>query len=254
VSDVVVATGGRRSQFAAIIRFTLQSCLPPRRLAAVVMPCVGAVLFGLMSRALNGPHGNRFANVAAEAIFSLTMPITALIIGDAVLGAEVRSGTFHFTFLSPVRIWRIVVGRWIGGSAVAVATVGTSCLLAALVASAPDEALPAVIAGVSGAVCYVALFIAVGCITRRTAVWSLAIVFLVERLLGAALTGIAQVSPTWLSRSAFVGLLDDPPTRLVRAGIPEGWGAVVRLAVVTAVCLGIAVWRMGHMRIAGASD
>ena len=45
---------------------------------AVLLPCVGAVLFGLMSRALNGPLDHRFANVAAEAIFSLTMPITAL--------------------------------------------------------------------------------------------------------------------------------------------------------------------------------
>ncbi|MFT3851609.1 MAG: hypothetical protein QM733_02525 [Ilumatobacteraceae bacterium] len=78
--------------------------------------------------------------------------------------------------------------------------------------------------------------------------------FLVERLLGAALTGIAQISPTWLSRSTFVGLLDDPPLRLVRDGIPEGWGAIGRLAVVTAVALGIAVWRMGHIRLAGAAD
>ena len=101
---------------------------------------------------------------------------------------------------------------------------------------------------------YVAVFIAIGCITRRTAVWSLAFVFLVERLLGAALTGIAQLSPTWESRAIFVGLLDDPPRRLVREGIPQGWAAVVRLAIVTAVMLAIANWRMKHMRLSGASD
>jgi ABC-type transport system involved in multi-copper enzyme maturation permease subunit len=254
VSEAVVATRRAPSQLGAIVRYTLQSCLPPRRWAAVLLPCVGAVLFGLLSRALHGSPDHRFANVAAEAIFSLTMPITALIVGDAVLGAEVRAGTFHFTFLSPVRIWRIVVGRWLGGSVVVAVTVGVSCLLAALVAGAPGDAVPAVVAGISGAVAYVALFIAIGCITRRTAVWSLAIVFLVERLLGAALTGIAQISPTWLSRSTFVGLLDEPPTRLVRAGIPDGWGAVVRLAIVAGIALAIACWRMAHMRHAGASD
>ena len=250
------ATGSARprSQLAVIVRYTLQSCLPPRRWAAVVLPCLGAVIFGLLSRTLFGDAERRFANVAAEAIFSLTVPITALVIGDAVLGAEVRSGTFHFTWLSPVRLWRIVIGRWLGGAFVAAVTVGTSCLLAALVAGSPSSAGPAVIAGVTGAVAYVAVFIAVGCITRRTAVWSLAIVFLVERLLGAALTGIAQISPTWLSRSTFVGLLDDPPLRLVRVGIPEGWGAVGRLGVVTAVALGVAVWRMGRIRLAGATD
>ena len=90
--------------------------------------------------------------------------------------------------------------------------------------------------------------------TRRTAVWSLAFVFLVERLLGAALTGIAQLSPTWESRAIFVGLLDDPPSRLVREGIPEGGGAVVRLLIVAAVALALAIWRMRHLRLSGASD
>ena len=87
-----------------------------------------------------------------------------------------------------------------------------------------------------------------------TAVWSLAIVFLVERLLGAALTGIAQISPTWESRAIFIGLVDDPPNRLVRNGIPEGGAAIVRLAIVAIICLLIANWRMGHMRLSGASD
>ena len=85
-----------------------------------------------------------------------------------------------------------------------------------------------------------AVFIAIGCLTRRTAVWSLAFVFLVERLLGAALTGIAQLSPTWESRAIFVGLLDDPPRRLVREGIPAGSAAVFRLLLVSLVALGIA--------------
>ena len=98
------------------------------------------------------------------------------------------------------------------------------------------------------------MFIAIGCLTRRTAVWSLAIVFLVERLLGAALTGIAQLSPTWESRAIFVGLLDDPPDRLVREGIPAGGAAVVRLLVVTVVALAIAVWRLRHLRLSGAAD
>ncbi|MGB8858410.1 MAG: hypothetical protein WCC60_04110, partial [Ilumatobacteraceae bacterium] len=113
---------------------------------------------------------------------------------------------------------------------------------------------PAFAAAAVGSVAYIAVFIAIGCITRRTAVWSLAFVFLVERLLGAALTGIAQLSPTWESRAVFVGLLDDPPVRLVRAGIPEGSGAIGRLLIVTLVALALANWRMRHMRLAGAAD
>ncbi len=238
----------------AIFLYTLRSCIPPKRWAAVLMPCGGALLFGLLARAVDDPRDVAFANVAAEGIFSLMMPIAALIIGDAVLGAEVRAGTFHFTWLSPAPTWQIVLGRWLGGSLVAVVTIAPASALAAVVAGSSSSVGPAFLAAAVGSVTYVALFVAIGAITQRTAVWSLAIVFLVERLLGAALTGIAQISPTWESRAIFVGLLDDPPNRLVREGIPQGWSAVARLAIVTVVSLAVANWRMRHIKLSGASD
>ena len=245
-----------RSRFVAIVVYTWQSCLPPKRWFAILLPCAGALLFGLLARAVdNFPTRERaFANVAAEGIFALVLPIAALVIGDAVLGSEVRAGTFHFTWLSPTLTWQIVLGRWLGGSFVALITIAPATALAAVVAGAPSAAGPAYLAAAVGSVSYVALFIAIGCITRRTAAWSLAIVFLVERLLGAALTGIAQLSPTWESRAIFVGYLDDPPARLIRAGIPQGGDAIVRLLIVTVVALVVANWRMSHMRLSGASD
>lgn len=244
-----------RPRLLVILGYTLQSCLPPRRWAAVLGAAAGALLFGLLARAVEAPTAERaFANVAAEGILGLVVPIAALVIGDAVLGAEVRSGTFLFTWMSPTPTWQIVLGRWIGGAIVALATIAPACALAALVAGAPGAVGPIFLAAAVASISYVAVFIAIGCLTRRTAVWSLALVFLVERLLGAALTGIAQLSPTWESRAVFVGFLDDPPTRLVREGIPEGGGAVVRLAIVSAVALVVAAWRMRHMRLSGASD
>ena len=216
--------------------------------------CAGALLFGLLARTIDTTPERAFANVAAEGILGLVVPIAALVIGDAVLGAEIRGGTFHFTWLTPVPIWQIVLGRWVGGVLVALVTIVPACALAAVVAGAPGAAGPVALAALVESVAYVAIFIAIGCITRRTAVWSLAFVFLVERLLGAALTGIAQLSPTWESRAILVGLLDDPPDRLVREGIPAGGDAVVRLLVVTAVALLIAVWRLRHLRLSGAAD
>jgi len=246
----------RRAPFAlrAIITYTLRSCLPPKRLLAVVMACGGALLFGLLSYAIDQPASEAFANVAAEGIFGLAVPMAALVIGDAVLGAEIRAGTFHFTWLSPVPTWQIVLGRWLAGSLVAAVTIAPASAAAALVAGVGDHAVPAFIAAAAGSGAYVALFIALGCITRRTAVWSLAIVFLLERLLGAALTGIAQISPQWEARAAYVGLLDDAPSRLVREGIPHGTAAIVRLALLTVICGLVANWRMRHLRLSGAAD
>lgn len=239
----------------AIVRYTLQSCLPARRWIGVLLPCAGILLFGLLSRTGDEFRpGRMFANVAAEAIFGLLVPIAALVVGDAVLGAEVRNGTFHFTWLSPTSTWSITFGRWLGAVMVAMVTVAPACALAAVVAGVPEAVGPAFLAAAMASISYIALFILIGCVTKRTAVWSLAVVFLVERLLGAALSGIAQVSPTWESRAIFVGLIDDPPLRLVREGVPQGYDAVVRLVIVTVVCLLLARWRMGHMRLAGAAD
>jgi ABC-type transport system involved in multi-copper enzyme maturation permease subunit len=253
-SDQMVTARRRRSRFLAIVIFTLQSCLPPKRRVAVLLPCIGAVLFGFLAYTIGESRDRAFAHIAAQGIFGLMMPIGALIIGDSVLGAEVRGGTFHFTWLSPVPTWQIVLGRWLGGSMVALVTIAPASALAALAASSSSSAGPAFIAAAAGSVSYVALFIAIGCITRRTAVWSLAIVFLIERLLGEALTGIAQISPTWESRAVFVGLIDDPPRRLVRSGIPEGGAAIVRLAIIAVVALAVANWRMRRMRLSGAAD
>jgi ABC-2 type transport system permease protein len=244
----------RRSPFVAILVYTLQSCFPQKRWLAVLVPCAGALLFGLLALGVEGSSQYAFATVAADGIFGLVVPIAALVIGDSVLGAEVRAGTFHFTWLSPAPSWQIVLGRWVGGSIVALCTIAPAAALAAVVAGTPESAGAAFLAAAIGSIAYVAIFIAIGCLTRRTAVWSLAFVFLVERLLGAALTGIAQLSATWESRAIFLGSLDDVPSRVVRDGIPQGGGAIVRLLIVTAVALAISIWRMGHMRLTGASD
>jgi hypothetical protein len=243
-----------RPPLVAIVTYTLRSCIPPRRWAALLAACTGAVLFGLLAHAIQRRAEWAFAVVSAEGILGLAVPIGALVVGDAILGAEVRGGIFHFTWLTPTPAWQIVVGRWIGGSIVAVATIAPAVALAAIVADAPSLIGPIVLAASVEVVTYLAVFIAIGCLTRRTAVWSLAFVFLVERLLGAALTGIAQLSPTWESRGILIGLIDVVPVRIERDGIPHGWFAVGRLAIVTAAVLSIAVWRLRHLRLAGAAD
>jgi ABC-2 type transport system permease protein len=273
------ATHRRRPRFIVIVVYTFRSCFPRKRWAAILVPCAGALLFGLLAHAVhehtqqgfvsltsNGaftfvrperifdPAQRAFATVAADGIFGLVVPIAALVIGDSVLGAEVRAGTFHFTWLTPTPTWEIVLGRWTAGSLVALATIAPACALAALVAGSPGSAFPAFVAAAVGSAAYIAVFVAIAVLTRRTAVWSLTFVFLVERLLGTALTGIAQLSPTWESRSIFVGFLNDVPRSVVRKGIPQGGAAVVRLLIVAAVFLVIAIWRMSHMRMAGASD
>jgi ABC-type transport system involved in multi-copper enzyme maturation permease subunit len=243
--------GGRGpSPFAALVGYSLRTCLPPRRRLAMLLPCVAAVLFGLIVRASSG---TTFGDVAADGLFPLVLPVTALIVGDAVLGAERRRGTLAFTWMSPVPTWQIAVARWVGGTLVAGVALAASFALSAVVAGTPAHAGEVALAGAFGAAAYVAVFLAIGCIAQRAAVWSLAFVFLFERLLGAALSGIAQISPSWEARAAFVGLAH-ASADLHRDGIPEGSSALVRLVLLTVVALGIAVWRLPRLKLAGSAD
>lgn len=238
----------------AVVSYTLRSCIGRRRWLGSLLPCAGALLFGLLSLAIDAPGAEAFGRVAADGIFALVVPIAALVIGDAVLGAEVRSGVFHFTWLSPTPLGLIVVGRWLGGCIAALATVVPACALAAVVAGQPGAAGPAAVAAFAGAAAYIAVFVAIGCVARRAAVWSLAYVFMVERLLGTALSGIAQWSPMWEARAVFVDFAAGMPPGLARGGIPTGAGALVRLGLIAVIGLVVARRRLGRLRLSGAAD
>ena len=234
--------------------YAVRVCFPPKRRFLLLLPCGICALLGLLGHeASEISDADGFARVAVDTLFGLVLPLACLVIGDAVLGAEVRAGTLRFTWLSPVPFWQIVVGRWLGGCVVAVVSVVPAFVVSAWFAGAPEMAANAAVAAAAGAVAYVALFVLIGCTTRRAAVWSLAVVFLGERLLGSALTGIAQLSPGWEARAAFTGL-EDVADDLVRDGIPDGGAAIFRLLLITVVSLAIASWRLGRIHLAGATD
>ncbi|HET7722910.1 MAG TPA: hypothetical protein VFK43_23275, partial [Acidimicrobiales bacterium] len=95
--------------------------------------------------------------------------------------------------------------------------------------------------------------VAIGATFKRPVVWSLVLVILVERLLGAALAGIAQLSPGWLAQAVLVGLTGTGE-ELGREGVPRGWAAVGRLALVTLVGLAIASRRLRSLKPASSAD
>jgi hypothetical protein len=249
----------------AIVSYTLRACLPAKRWWGVALPCLGAVLFGWLSLLPDGPRAEAFGVVARLGLFGLILPLTCLVIGDAVMGADIRAGTFPLTWLSPVSLRSIAIGRWFGGWLVALVTLVPALVLATVVGDFPETAGAMALAGAAGSAAYVALFVMLGTWVRRSAVWALAIVFLGERLLGGVLSGIAQLSPMWEAQQVYVGMdldfwspwcdsSDADVGCLVREGTPNGWGAVVRLAIIVVVTLAVATWRLRRLRPTGGDE
>lgn len=241
------------SPFVAVVAYTLRACLPTKRWFGVLLPCVGALLFGWLTVADHGPAATAFSDVSQLGLFRLVLPLTCLVIGDAVLGADVRAGNFQLTWLSPVPFTTITAGRWLGGWLVALVTLVPALALAPVIAGVPEAAAPMAMAGIAGSAAYIALFLLIGAAVRRSAMWSLAIVLLGEWLLGANLSGIAQLSPLWQAQQTFAGLWDDG-WLLERDGMPSGGSAIIRLVVIATVCLLLATWRVARMRPVGGDD
>ncbi len=239
--------------FVAVVGYTLRACLPAKRWFGVLLPCAGALLFGWLTHVNTVSAERAFADIAEGGLFRLILPLTCLVIGDAVLGADVRAGTFPLTWLSPVSFRFIVAGRWLGGWLVALVTLVPAMALSALVADVPSAAGPMAAATAAGAAAYIALFLLVGVLVRRSALWSLALVLLGEWLLGTPLTAIALVSPLWEAQQVFAGLWSSGGL-IERSGMPVGGGAVVRLGVITVAALALAAWRVGRMRPVGGDD
>jgi hypothetical protein len=251
--SAVATTPNPGRALRAIVGYTLRSALPAKRWIGALVPAATSIVFGLLATTLEDSADSAFVEVAANALFLVVLPITCMIIGDAVVGAEVRSGTFAFTWMSPVPTWQIALGRWFGGTLVAGGTIAVAFATAAVVAGAPETAGAAAVSGVFGAGAYVAVFIAIGCITKRAAWWSLGFVVMVEQLMGNALTGVAQLCPGWVARAAFVGLTD-VRADLERKGMPHGTSALVRLVLITVVALALANARLRSLRLAGSAD
>lgn len=247
-------TGVRSRRLIALVVYVFRACMPRKRLAVLLLPALVIVVTGLLSRTVSDIESSEsFARIADGMVFGLALPLGALVIGDAVLGAEVRNGTLAFSWLTPTRFWELAFARWVGGWAIALATLVPATVVAALIAGVPEQAGPIALAAAAGTAAHISLFVFIGCVARRAAVWSLAVVLLGERLLGAALSGIAQLSPTWEARAVYVALADVPDD-LIRDGIPVGWAAVVRLSVITLVLLAGTTWGLRYLELTGTRD
>jgi hypothetical protein len=239
--------------FLACLAYAVRACVPPKRWALLALPAAGAVLFGLLATLGEGTDGENFDQMDG-AILGLVLPFACLVVGDAVLGGERRSGTLALTWLSPVPFRTIVLARWLAGWAVSVVALVPGMALATVVAGVPERTGALLVGVVAAAAAYVGLFMLVGALTLRGTLWSLAIVILGEQMVGGVLTAIAQLSPRWLARTAYAGLGPEGTEELLVDGVPSGWGAVLRLAIITAVTLALTVHALRRIRLAGAVD
>jgi hypothetical protein len=152
--------------FVASIGYAVRACVPPKRWALLALPVAAAVLFAVLvelegSPALD-PRIARGDDLRAllEALQTLVVPFACLIVGDAVLGAERRSGLLTLTWLSPAPFATVVGGRFLGAWGVVNVALVPAVVVAFAIIGELEGAGVLVLATVASSAAYLAIFMA----------------------------------------------------------------------------------------------
>lgn len=221
---------------AAIVAATLRQILGRRRILLFGGLAVFPGLIFFVS------SGNESSSAAAGSFmdgvgfhFTLAVPVTALILSAAALGAERRDQTLSFVVLRPISRLTIATSKLVAafGAAVVLNVAGAVVLAAAYAGKADAwNVLGPLVAGSAIATAvYTAVFLPLGYLSERSTLIGLAYVFVWENGIVGALQVLGITSPWRIGYTAFGSLA--PPA--IAARIDEFVTADLSLSATTSL-------------------
>ena len=174
-------------------------------------------------------------------VFTLLLPIGALVFGTAALGSEVEDGTIVYLLARPIARWRIVVAKAVVASFATIVLTVPATLITVLIAleglGSDSLWLAAVVATIAGSIVYSTLFVGLSTITGRALIIGLVYVFVWEAFITSLFDGTR-----WISVRQYVFGINDALTTApeVTASL-AGSQALIASVVVVVVALGVGV-------------
>jgi ABC-2 type transport system permease protein len=184
-----------------VARLTLRATLGRRRAILFALPAV--ILIGLtaiLRETHPGGGASWPANVLGNFGFSVLLPLTALVIGTGVLGAEIDDGSAIHLLATPIHRRTIIVTKFAVAAVLTMVFAAVPELLAGLIAPGASGLGTALFAGaLAGSVVYSAVFVMASVLTTRAIMIGLLYVLVWEALLsntvgGARILSIAHYS------------------------------------------------------------
>jgi ABC-2 type transport system permease protein len=178
-----------------ILRLTIRATMGRRRaLIFAIAPVILIAVSGLLRAVAKSPvWPPEFLGVFG---FTVVMPLTALIIGTSVLGAEIDDGTVVQLLATPVRRLSVVLSKFVAAAILTVAFGAVPLYLAGAIATGPGSRLAlGLLAGAAAAsVIYNALFVLLSLLTSRAIAFGLLYLLVWEGLLGSLVGGVRLLS------------------------------------------------------------
>jgi ABC-2 type transport system permease protein len=246
---------------------TMRSTLGRKRAFLFAIPALILILFTVALKASHPPSRPWPSHVLGTFGFSVLLPLTALIIGTSVLGAEIDDGSIIHLLATPVRRSTIVITKFIVATVLTMVFAAIPELLAALIAGGGSSP-PAVTSGGPGSfvaisggklalglfvgalacsVIYNAVFVMVSVATTRAIAVGLLYVLIWEALLSNFVSGARLLSVSHYGLGIANGFAHDPS---LAAGLAVPT-SVIMGAVVTVAALALAVNLLSSFTLKG---
>ena len=231
----------------AIASITLRAALGRRRALLYAIPSLILVGVSAILRLTSPSDPSWPAYILGTFGFSVVLPLTALIIGTSVLGAEVDDGTVVHLLATPVPRRAIITTKFLVATVVTMLFAAIPELLAGLIATGPRLALGLFAGALVAAVVYNALFVCLSTATSRALVAGLAYVVIWEGMLANVVGGARILSVSHYGLAVATAIA---PGHALKPGVGLGTACVLG-AIATAVTLAVAVRKLGSFTLRG---
>ena len=174
---------------------TVRATLGRRRALLFALPAVVLIALTVVLRASN-PAGVQWpANVLGTFGFSVLLPLTALIIGTGVLGAEIDDGSVVHLLATPVPRRDVIFTKFAVAAGLTALFAAVPELIAGLLAPNSGKLAWALFIGaLVGSVVYSALFVFLSVVTTRAIAYGLLYVAIWEGALSNLVGGVRILS------------------------------------------------------------
>jgi ABC-2 type transport system permease protein len=189
------------------------------------------------------------ATILGDFGFSVILPLTALIIGTSVIGAEIDDGTIAHLLATPVRRSSVILTKFAVASAATIVFAAVPELIAGLIATGGVTRLAAgLFAGaVAGSLIYNAVFVSLSAATTRALAAGLFYVLLWEGVLANSVGGARMLSA---GHYALAVASSVAPTTALEPGMSLATACVLG-SVVTVAALAAAVRKLSSFSLRG---
>ena len=249
---------------------TMRSTLGRKRVFLFAVPALILILFTVALKVSGPPSRPWPSHVLGTFGFSVLLPLTALIIGTSVLGAEIDDGSIIHLLATPVRRSSVVMTKFVVATVLAMIFAAIPELVAALIAgggisppaatsggpggfvspvtiSGSKLALGLFVGALACSVIYNAVFVMVSVATTRAIAVGLLYVLIWEALLSNFVSGARLLSVSHYGLGIANGFAHDPS---LAAGLTV-LTSVIMGALVTVAALALAVNLLSSFTLKG---